>query len=138
MSQLIVVTFDVPELSAAALRILSAAVRHAYENQPVRPHTLRIDDFCRLAGLPPATTTERFLVLLKEASKALVSVETIDTTFPERDDLPFSSWPVFNEVRIDGSKVIFDVCIYTFEEAVLARLPVRKRSALCRTDDART
>lgn len=136
MSQLVVVTFDVPELSAAALCILSAAVRHAYENQPVKLHTMRIDDFCRLAGLP-ATTTERFFVLLKEASKALVSVETIDTTFPERDDLPFSSWPVFNEVRLDGSKVIFDVCIYTFEEAVLARLPVRKRAASCRADDAR-
>lgn len=125
MPQLVVSTFDVPELSAAALVILSAAVRHAYENQRFKLHTVEIDEFCHLAGLP-STTPERFLVLLKEARKALVVVELIDTTSPKRDDLPYSSWPVFNEVRIDGSNFIFEICSHTFEDIVLASLPVSR------------
>lgn len=126
MSQILVCTFDVLDLSDAALAILNAAVRHANENQQAKMHTMKIDDFCHLANLSPITT-ERFLVLLKEVRKALAVVELIDTTSPERDDLPYSSWPVFNEVRIEGSKFTFEVCSHTFAEVVLAGLPKPKR-----------
>jgi hypothetical protein len=122
MSQLLVCAFDVYDLSAAALGILRAAVRYAYENQRTKVHTMRIDDFCRLAGLP-VTTTDRFSMLLKEARKGLVVIEVLDTTSLQSDDLPYSSWPVFNEVRIDGSQFTFEVCKYTFAEVVLATLP---------------
>ena len=122
MSQIIVSTFDVPELSIAALNILNAAVRHAYKNQRVKLHTMKIDELCHLAHLP-TIATKRFSVLLKEARKALVVVELIDTSLPERDDLPYSSWPVFNKVRVKDSTVSFEVCSHTFEDVVLASLP---------------
>jgi hypothetical protein len=125
MSQLIVSKFDVIDLSIDALRILRAAVRHAYENQRVKTHSFRIDNFCRLAGLP-AITTGRFLVLLKEVRKALVVVEVIDTKLRKHDDLPYTSWPVFNKVRIDGPRVIFEVCSDTLADNILAILPTQK------------
>ena len=125
MSQLIISRFDVIDLSIDALRILRAAVRHAYENQSVRKHTMRIDIFCDLAGLP-ATTSERFLVLLKEVRKALVEIDLVDTKLRKRDDSPYISWPVFEEVRIQGARVIFEVYSDTLTENILAILPSPK------------
>lgn len=127
MSQLVVSTLDVPELSDAALDLLIAAVRHAYENQEVKLHRINIDEFCRLTDLS-ATTTERFSALLKEARKALLVVEVIDTLLPERDDLPYSSWPIFNIVGTDGSNFIFEVCNDTFGELERKRLRIRSLS----------
>ncbi|BDT58114.1 hypothetical protein MasN3_16080 [Massilia varians] len=125
MTELVVPTFDVAKLSTAALELLRAAVLHARANQCVKLHTMQIDEFCRLAGLPP-TTTKRFLTLLKEARKALVIVEVIDTEFPHRDDLPYSSWPVFKESRINGSQIAFEIYNQTLEDSILASLPMSK------------
>lgn len=130
MSQIIVSRFEVIDLSIDALQILRAAVRHAYENQSVKTHTMRIDIFCHLAGLP-STPTERLLVLLKEVRKALVEIELIDTKLSERDDLPSVSWPVFNEIRIDSSRFIFfEVYSDTLTENIVAILPAPKRTRL--------
>jgi hypothetical protein len=133
MPELLVSTFDVSDLSTSAICILSAAVRYAHSNQQIKLHAMRINDFCHLAGMP-VITTERFFVLLKEARKALVVVEVIDTSLPQSDGLPYSSWRVFNLARIAGSQFTFEICRYTFAEFVLATLP-SKVSAAYRTNN---
>lgn len=125
MSQLIVSRFDVVDLSIDALRILRAAVRHAYENQNVEKHTMRIDIFCHLAGIR-TTTSERFLVLLQEARKALVEVVIVDTRSQKGDDSPWGSWPVFKKIGIQDAKVVFEVYGDTLSENILAILPSPK------------
>ena len=90
MPELIVSTFDVTKLSDAARKLMKTAVRRACVHQNVKKHTVGINEFCRKSGLQP-TTSEQFRQWLREARKALVVVEVIDTDFPERDDLPASS-----------------------------------------------
>lgn len=122
MAVIVVSTFEVSGLSAPALDILKAAVLYAQQNRPAQMHTMNVDAFCYLAGLPP-TPVEHFWSLLKEACRALLIVEGIDTSDPHREDLPSSSWPVFDGVWIDGCEVMFEVCKRTFTEGLLSDLP---------------
>lgn len=121
MTGLVVSTFVVSGVSAAALDIMKTAVLHAEANRRVRRHRMSIDVFCCRAGLPPLPV-ELFWSLLREACRALVIVKGIDTSDPTRDDLPYSSWPVFGGVWIDGDEVMFEVSNRTFDSGLLASL----------------
>lgn len=121
MTVLIISKFDVDDLSAPAVEFMKAAVRHAANNRPVKHHSMSIEAFCSLAGLAILTIDE-FAMLLKLACKALVLVEAIDTEAPGRDDLPYSSWPIFNEVWIDDGCFTFEVSHRTFDNDLLSTL----------------
>lgn len=121
MAVLVVNTFEVVKLTPPALRMLKAAVLYAEENRQIQMHRMTIDAFCHLAGLPPLPV-KRFWSLLGEACCALAIVEAVDTSAPDRDDLPYSSWPVFETVCIDGCDVMFRVCNETFDDACLVGL----------------
>lgn len=136
MAEVVIAEFEIDKLTAPALKLLKAAVTYALENRRVKLHTMSINTLCRLAGLPSFTAQE-FSILLQQARRALVVVEVMDTASPDRDDLPYASWPVFNEVRIDGSSVAFEICRRTFDEKLVSTLlalepsgPQRNRIAL--------
>lgn len=121
MAVLVVSTFEISGLTAPALNILKAAVRYAKENQWIQTHTMSIDAFCNLAGLQ-SLPVEHFWSLLREASGVLAIVEEVDTSAPNRVDLPYASWPVFGAVCIDGGDVMFEVCDHTFRAELLGVL----------------
>lgn len=127
MPVLVISTFDVPKLSVPALKILKAAVNYAQRNGQTAPHKLSIDEFCSWACLP-LLTVEDFSMLLQEASKTLAVVEVVDTSSPDRNDLPYASWPVFSEVGIDGFCFTFEISSRTFDERLLASLPMLQTS----------
>lgn len=122
MAEVVISKFEIDGLTAPALDVLRAAVAHAQANPRVRVQKMPIDEFCRLAGLPNMPSDE-FSELLREACRALVIVEAVDTDSPDRDDLPYASWPVFSEVGVDGSTVAFAICNHTFDEKLLRLLP---------------
>ena len=129
MTILIISTFDVDDLTAPALELMKAAITHAANNRGVKQHSMSIEAFCALAGLV-SLTVEEFAALLKLASRAHVQVEAFDTEAPECDDLPYSSWTVFNKVCIDGCLFTFEVEHRTFDEKLLGsirELKVRDR-----------
>ena len=113
MAELVVSTFDVEKLSDAARKLMRTAVRRARAHQDVRRHIVGIDEFCRESSLQ-WTTSEQFREWMREARKSLVVVEVIDTDFPERDNLPSSSWQVFRELRSNATEVIFEIDSQTF------------------------
>jgi hypothetical protein len=108
MSEIVVAAVDVDGLSAGAVELMKTAVRYACANKNIMQHTMPVDEFCRLADQFPATT-EQFRTLLKEARKAVASIDVIDTVFPDRDDLPSSSWPVFKKIWTNGLQIVFEV-----------------------------
>lgn len=122
MAELIIARFDVDELTAPALNVMKAAVTHAETHRGTRSHTVSLDVFCRLAGLPNLCGEECFTIL-QEACRALVIVEAVDTLSPDRDDLPYASWPVFGKIWVDNSNVSFKVSNHIFHEGLLASLP---------------
>jgi hypothetical protein len=122
MAVLVVSTFEVSGLSAPALAMMKAAVLHAKKNQRVQKHTMSIGEMCHLAGLP-SIPAKRFWSVLTEACGALGIVEAVDTSAPDRGDLPYLSWPVFDGVSVDGCDVTFAVCNRSFDEALMASLP---------------
>lgn len=119
--ELIVAKFDVDGLTAPALDVLKAAVTHAHTNLNIRLHNMPIESFCQIAGLP-SLSFEEFTAILQEACGALAVVEAVDTESPERDDLPYSSWPVFEKVLVEGSNFIFEINKRTFDETLMANL----------------
>lgn len=121
MAELVIAEFEVDRLSAPALNILKAAVFHAEKNRTIRLQTMSIKAFCGLAGIRSQSVTE-FSSLLREASCALGTIEVIDTVFPERDDMPYTAWPVFSEVGVAGLNVFYAICDLTFDERLLTKL----------------
>jgi hypothetical protein len=97
MTVLVLSKFDVSRLSAGGLKVMRAALVHAEKNRRVRLQRMRIDAFCKLAGLPLISTAD-FWPLLREASRTLVIVENIDTSNARHKILPGRSWPVFDGV----------------------------------------
>lgn len=108
MPELVVSTFDVTELSDSARKLMKTVVRHACAHQDVKRHTVGIDEFCRESGLQPITSAQ-FRHWMREARKSLVVVEVIDTDVPNRDDLPYSSWPVFRGIWSNATEVAFEI-----------------------------
>lgn len=121
MAELVTAEFKIAGLTARALNILEAAVIHAQKNRCVRLHTMSIESFCRLASIQTRSDKE-FSSLLREASRAVGVIEVIDTVFPHRDDLPYSTWAVFTKVGVAGSNVFFEICECTFDERLQAKL----------------
>lgn len=121
MTELVVRAFDVSKLSPQALSVMKAAVLYAEKNRQVQMHTLSTDEFCRLAGLP-IFSVERFWSLLREACAAVAIVEAVDTSAPDKDDLPYRSWPVFDEVWLNGCNITFKVCRLAFDGGIMACL----------------
>lgn len=115
MSEIVVVGVDVDRLSKGAVELMKAAVRYAYANKNSLQHTMPIQEFFLLADQPPLTT-KQFQILQKEARKAIAFVEVIDTAFPDRDDLPSSSWQVLKKFYSDGLKIVFEVDQQTFHD----------------------
>lgn len=121
MAELIVARFDVDELTEPELNVMKAAVMYAEAHRNKRFHTLSLEVFCRLAGLPNLCGEECFSILQK-ACRALVIVEAVDTLLPDRDDLPYASWPVFGKILVDNLSVSFEVSNHNFHEGLLASL----------------
>jgi hypothetical protein len=121
MNMLVVSTFEVSGLTSSALSMLKAAVLYAKENRRENFHTMSIDAFCHLAGLP-SLAAEPFRLLFREACRAVAIVETVDVSGQNSSDLPYSSWPVFEKAGIDGDDVIFQVCKYTFCDELIVAL----------------
>jgi len=119
MPELVVSTFDVSVLSDVALQLMKAAVQHAYKHRRSKVHEMQRAELCSLAGLP-LMTTEDFHALMLEACKALV----VDSSSPSRDDLPYASWQVFKEVWFSDSRVSFEIGNGTFDETIMAGLPL--------------
>lgn len=127
MAELVVSTFDVSALSDAALELMKVAVQHAYKNLQVRRHTIKSAELCSLAGLPPMAIDD-FQTLLVEVCQALVIVEVIDSAVPSRDDLPYASWQVFEEVQLCEAQVTFKIGNHNRIEMLMARLPLLRPS----------
>lgn len=121
MAELVIAKFEVTKLTDLALKLLIAAVIHAEKNRGVRLHMMSIKSFCDLAGIRTLSNAE-FSPLLRQACRASAVIDVIDTVFPERDDLPFSSWAVFSEVVVDGPNVSFAICEAAFDERLLINL----------------
>jgi hypothetical protein len=121
MAELVIAEFEVARLTAPALNILKAAVFHAEKNRSVRLQTMSIKAFCGLAGIRSRSATE-FSSLLREASFAKGIIEVIDTRFPDRDDMPYTTWAVFSEVGVASLNVSFAICDLTFDERLLTKL----------------
>ena len=121
MAELVIAEFKVAGLNARALKILEAAVIHAQKNRCVRLHTMSIKAFCGLAGIRIQSERE-FSSLLRQASRAVGVIDVIDTVFPNRDDLSFSTWAVFSQVGVADSDVFFAICDLTFDERLLTKL----------------
>lgn len=122
MAELTIIEFEMDKLTAPALSVFKAAVMHAQKNRGIRLHRIPITVFCRLAGIPGLSSKE-IQILLNEARKVLAIREVIDTASPNRDDLPYLSWPVFTMVLVDELNVSFEICQRTFDERLLSRLP---------------
>lgn len=122
MTKMTIFEFKMDGISSPALEVFKAAVMHAQKNRCIRLHTMSITEFCRLAGLPGKSSSD-IRMILKEARRVLAVVEVVDTSLPNRDDLPYSSWPVFSKALIDDSSVLFEICHRTFDERLLSRLP---------------
>lgn len=122
VTTLVISKFEVAGMSAAALDVMKTAVLYAAENRRVRTHKMSIVAFCQRGGFQ-STPVEQFWSLLREACRAVVIVEGVDTSELGRDDLPYSSWPVFDGVWIDGNDVMFEICNRSFDSGVLASLP---------------
>lgn len=130
MAELVIYSFDIDKLTPSALELLKAAVIHAYKQRRTKLQTMPIERLCSLAGLS-GTSLEEFTNMLMEASKAVAVVEAVDTDSPQREDLPYASWPVFNKVGISDSYVTFEVEQATLNEkmiAILLRLTVSSQA----------
>jgi hypothetical protein len=126
MAEIIIAEFDLGRLTAPALNVLKAAVKHAEENKHIRLHTMPIRVFCSLAELP-CLSGEQVRAILKEVRSALAILEVIDTSSPDREDLPCVSWHVFKEANIYKSVVSFEICERTFDERFLENLQLHSR-----------
>lgn len=113
MSQIVLSDIDVRGLSAGAIELMKTAVRYAFANKNFVQHNMPFQEFYRLAGQLPSTT-EQFPILVEEAQKAIAFIEVIDTAFPDRDDLPYSSWQVFKHIRAEGLHIVFEVDQQTY------------------------
>lgn len=120
MTEVVVRKIDVDRLNASALKLLKA-VQHAHENAHVASHTIQLHTFCSMAGLPDLSFAQ-FVVPLRLAGTAGVEIEVVDTEAPDRDDLPFASWPIFKEFWIRGSCFTFEIEHRTFDEEILKML----------------
>jgi hypothetical protein len=121
LAELLIYSFDIDKLTPPALELLKAAVIYAYKQRRTKLQTMRIDKLCSLAGLA-GISLEKFTNVLMEASKAVAVVEAVDTDSPQREDLPYASWPVFNKVGISDSYVTFEVEHGTLNEKMIATL----------------
>lgn len=121
MAEVIIAEFEVDGISAPALSLMRAAVMHAKAHPSIRYHTIPIEGFCRLAGLPLLSDAQ-IEALLKEARRGLATWEIIDTIFPDRDDLSSMSWPVFSRSKVDGSCISFEIHELTFDDRLLRKL----------------
>ena len=121
MAEVVIVDIDTVGLTAPSILVLKAAVGYAQMQRDVQLHSIPMDIFCKYAGLPDLDCHE-FLLLLQQARKALATVEIVDSVNPERDDLPYASWPVFNRLGLKNSSVMFEVCSLTSNELVLSAL----------------
>ena len=114
MLEIEIAEIDVEGVTAAALRVLTAAATHGFRNSAVDKHLIPIHDFCRLAGLPIASERDMSL-LLSDAQKALGIIETVNLADPEKFDSPYGSWQLLSEVEVQGKCVRFEVSPRTFD-----------------------
>jgi hypothetical protein len=121
MPVIVIHKFNINRLSIPAQRIMKTAVRHAEQNRQATSHTMSIIDFCNLACITIPTRFD-FLKALKEACKATATIESIDPLLLERDDLPFSSWSIFERVAVENDSFSFKISRKTFDRSLLNHL----------------
>jgi hypothetical protein len=121
MAEIIIAKFELDKLSKPACFILKAAVLYAARYNKAQIHEVPLGMFCALAGVPNMSA-EKIRVFLNEALRAVAILEVVDTESPDRDDLPYSSWPVFRNVGVSKSTVLFEIRHQTFDERLLVKL----------------
>jgi hypothetical protein len=121
MTEIVIVDFDVDELTAPALLVLKAAVKYAQMQGAIQLHSIPIDLFCKYAALPNLNFDELH-VLLRQARKAVAVIEIVDSVALGGEELYYASWPVFDELGLKDSFVLFEVCPKTINELVLSSL----------------
>ncbi|MTD33625.1 hypothetical protein [Paludibacterium denitrificans] len=121
MPEIISLEFDTKGVSSKALQVLKTAVSIALQNRCVTLHHVPIADFCELANLPNTTSPALLSKLLIEARKVLGSVEVTDTD-GEDEDLPWGSWPIFNETYVSNEHISFEISRPMYKQAVHAAL----------------
>lgn len=135
MPEIISLEFDTKALSPKALQVLKTAVSIALRNRCVTLHHVPIADFCELANLPNTTSPVLLRKLLSEAAKVLGSVEVTDTD-GENEDLPWGSWPVFNETYVSDEHISFEISRPMYQQEVHAPLLGRRINDLSISDES--
>lgn len=108
MAELVIHSFCVDMLTAQALELLKATVVYAKKHSSTRRHKMSTYTLRSLAGLSSLTADE-FTKVLTEVPKASLVIEAIDTDAPERNDLPWGSFPLVRVVLTSDSCVNFEV-----------------------------
>lgn len=121
MAELVIYSFSFDNLTIQALELLKAAVVYAKKNSPTRRHTMSTYMLRSLAGLSSVTPDE-FTKVLTEVPKASLVIEAVDTDAPERDDLPWGSFPLLRVVATDDSCVTFEVEDRVLDDKLLTLL----------------
>ena len=127
--------FDTKALSPAALQVLKTAVSIALRNRCVTLNHVPIADFCELANLPNTTSPALLRKLMSEATKVLGSVEVTDTD-GENEDLPWGSWPIFNETYVSDEHISFEISHPMYKQEVHAPLLGSRTDHLSISDES--
>lgn len=121
MIEIEIAEIDVSPLTVSALKVLKAAALHGFQNADIGKHIVPLDDFCRLAGLPPTSESD-MVVLLRNAQKALGIIDTVVLEAPDADDSPYRSWQILKEVHVEDRRVVFEVYKYSFDARIQKQL----------------
>jgi len=119
MAEVIITEIDVDGLTARSLCVLKAAVKFAEVQKYRRVHSIAVEEFCDLAGLPNLAFDD-MRALLNEARRAIASIEIVDTMRPNQEN--FISWAVFDEIVLVRQRISFRICHLTWNDRLLSIL----------------
>lgn len=95
---------------------MNAAVKYAEESKQTRLHSMLIADFCNFSGLDVNTSVSQVINLMKQARRAILSVEVVDVTGSIKKEVTSGSWPVFSFISITKTHISFEVCCNMWDE----------------------
>lgn len=103
-------------ISSQAKAVLNAAIKYAEERKQIRLHSMLIADFCNFSGLDVNTPVPQVIKLMKQARRAIFSVEVVDVTGSKKEEITSGSWPLFSFISITKTHISFEVCCNMLEE----------------------
>jgi len=114
MTQITAVGTEVDKLSSEGLQVLKAGVAYAAANRGTKEHSLRLADFCQMAGLELLSVGEMGR-LLGEGARVIVYVEN----FEAGQQNAAGSATVFGEFHIINDIVTFTVPEFIFFDEIM-------------------